>query len=203
MAEVILDGETVNFEGSAPATSRELWSVIEGHLERSGLLIDRFLVDGVLWTPDAGCGKEAYEKVEVFSITLERNIANIVGTLLNDGLRLLDRWETGASTSLSKPWTKFQNEGLEILNETQPLVQSVGLIMEYSKMNQLSWSEAIRQSGEDLNASLSALMDSFEAADCISYSDTAATRVYPAIAEMFRVLSDEVVPSLAAKDANE
>jgi len=203
MAEVMLDGEAVNFEGPPPSSSREVWALIEGHLGQSGLLIERFLIDGAPWTPDSDDCHEAYETIEVISITLEQNIANIVEALLSDKMRLLERWKTGASSSLSQPWAHFQNEGIEILNETQPLVQSIGLITEYSKQKQLPWSESIRQSGENLNASLSSLMDSFEVADCISYSDTVATGVYSAMVEIYRLLSDQVVLSLTAKGANE
>ncbi len=203
MAEVILDGENVNFEGPPPSSSKEVWALIEAHLGQSELLIERFLIDGTPWTPDADDDHEAYETIEVFSMTLEQNVANIVEALLSDKMRLLERWKTGASRSLSQPWAHFQKEGLEILNETQPLVQCIGLITEYSKQKQLPWSESIRQSGEDLNASLSPLMDSFEVADCISYSDTVATGVYPAMVEIYQVLSDQVLLSLAAKGASE
>lgn len=203
MAEVLLDGETVNFEGPPPSSPRKVWELIEGHLGQTGLLIEQFLIDGAPWTPEAGDHKEAYEIIEVFSVTLEQNVANIVKALLSDKTRLLERWKTGASRSLSKPWAQFQHDGLEILNETQPIVQCIGLITEFSKQNQLSWSESIKQSGERLNKSLIPLMDSIETADCITYSDTVATGVYPAIVEVYEVLSSQVVPSLTAKDTNE
>lgn len=203
MAEVILDGETVNFEGPPPSSSREVWTLVEGHLGQSGLLIERYLVDGTPWTPDADDCHEAYETIEVFSMTLEQHIANIVETLLNDKMRLLERWMTGASRSLSQPWAHFQNEGIEILNETQPLVECIGLIAEYSKQKQLSWSESISQSGEKLNTSLSPLMDSIEMADCILFSDTAATGVSPALVEIYQILSDRVILSLTEEGANE
>ncbi len=167
MAEVILDGETVNFEGPPPSSSREVWTLVEGHLGESGLLIERYLVDGAPWTPDTGDHREAYETIEVFSMTLEQNVANIVEALLNDKMRFFERWMTGASRSLSQPWAQFQNEGIEILNETQTLVQCIGLITEYAKQKQLIWSESIRQSGERFNESLSLLMDSIEVADWI------------------------------------
>lgn len=199
MAAVVLDGEIVNFEGSPPSSSGEVWALIEAHLGQSGLLIDRFLVDGVLWTPEIDEPLEQYERIEVFSMAFERSVVKIAETLLKEGTQLLERWEMGASLSLSTPWTHFQSDGLEILNETQPLAQSIELLAEYSKQNELSWAVMIGNAREDFNTAMSSLMDAFEAGDCIAYSDLVVGELYPAIVGVYDLLSNEVVSSLGRK----
>ena len=195
-SKVILDGEAVNFEGPSPSTPGEVWTLLEDYLGQSGILIDRFLVDGVLWSPDRENNQVAYSIIEVFTMTFEQNIANILEALLKEGDELQEQWKWGASRSLSKPWSQFQPEAVRILNETQPLVQSIGLLAEYSRQNQKQWSNAIVRLVERFNVVLSSLMDAIESGDCITFSDLAGTDLYATLLEVYKLLSIEVLPSL-------
>lgn len=195
-SKVILDGETVTFEGPSPSTCGEVWTLLEDHLGQAGILIDRFLVDGVAWSPDSENNQVVYSIIEVFTVTFEQNVAHIVEALLKEGEELQEQWKLGASKSLSKPWSQFQPEAVRILNETQPLVQSIGLLAEYSKQNQKQWSNEISRLGEKINVVLSSLMDAIEAGDCVTFSDFAGSKLCATLAEVYKLLSIAVLPSL-------
>lgn len=203
MARVLLNGENVNFEGPPPSSIKEVWALLEGYLSQSGSEIDAFLVDGEAWTPDSAVQPERYETIEAQSVSAEQSVARIAAALLAERSRLLERWKTGSSHSLCQPWSQFLPEGLEILNETEPIAQSVGLLVEYAKQNQRSWSSGIEESAERFNAALSSLMDAVEAGDCIAYSDGAATDVQSGLNSVYEVLSQQVLPASSKENAHE
>ena len=97
---------------------------------------------------------------------------------------------------LSRPWSVFQNEGLELLGATQPLVQSLGVLVEYSKGRDANWGGSLSLAADNLNAGLGLVMDAFETGDCVVFSDVAKNRVLANSQEAFRVLREEVTPSL-------
>ncbi len=197
----MLNGERVEFEGPPPSTRAEVWALLEGFLGQSGMHLDQFIVDGATWDPDSGADEEPFTLIEAHSVSAAQNVARIARALLDGRADLLDRWKTGAANALIKPWAQFQGDGLEILNATEPLAQSVALLTEYSKQSQQPWSEEIERAGERFNESLSLLMDAFEAGDCIAYSDIAATSVYPAIDGVCQTLSSSVLPTLKEADS--
>jgi len=203
MARVLLNGENVNFEGPPPSSIAEVWALLEGYLGQSGSEIDEFLVDGEAWTPDSSTQPESYETIEANSLSAEHSVARIATALLAERPNLLGRWEAGSSRSLRQPWSQFLPEGLEILNATEPVAQSVGLLVEYAKQNQLPWSSAIEESAGQFNAALSSLMDAIEAGDCVAYSDGAATVVPLGLNGVYDVLSRRVLPASGEKNAHE
>ena len=71
----ILDGEAVNFEGLIG----EVWTLFEDNLGQSGILIDRFLVDGVLWPLDLENNQVACSIIKVFTMTFDQNIESFEG----------------------------------------------------------------------------------------------------------------------------
>ncbi len=196
MSKVILDGEIVNFEGPSPSSCSEVWSLLESHLGQSGILMDRFLVDGDLWSPGESGNQDSYHVIEVFTVTFEQNITNIVEALLKEGEALKELWMSGASKSLVKPWALFQSEAVRVLNETQSLAQSVGLLTEYFKQSNKSWSTSMDRLSEKFNVTLSSIMDAIEAEDCVAFSDLAATEFYVTLTEIYRLLASEVLPVL-------
>lgn len=196
MSQVYLNGENVDFQGPAPATVSEVWSLLEEFLGQSALLIDRMHVDGEGWVPDGDSGSRTYQTIEVFSVTQEGKVAQIVVELLGQRSLLEEQWRICARQVLSRPWTVFQNEGIGLLNSTQPLIQSLGLLVAYSKGRDAEWSQSLEQAAESLNAELGSLLDAFEAGDCVVFSDVAERGILANVQDAFRVLEDEVAPSI-------
>ena len=129
-------------------------------------------------------------------MTFDQNIANILEALTKEGDELQEQWKLGPSRWLSRPRSEFQTEAVRILNDTQPFVESIGLLAGYSRQNQKQWSNAIVRLVERFNAVLSSLMDAIEAGDCITFSDLAGTSLYATLLEVHKLLSIEVLPSL-------
>ena len=80
-SKLILDGEAVNFEGPSPSTPGEVWALLEDNLGQSGILIDRFLVDVVLWSPDRENNQVACFIIKVFTMTFDQNIEPFKGRI--------------------------------------------------------------------------------------------------------------------------
>ena len=196
MSKVYIDGEIVDFQGPAPATAMEVWSLLEQFLGQSALLIENMRVDGSDWMPGENADSASYERIEAFSITQEGKVAQIVDELLGQGSVLEERWRNCAREVLSRPWTSFQNDGVELLNATQPLVQSLGVLVAYSKDCDAVWSRVLESVAERLNASLGLLLDAFEASDCVVFSDVAERGLLANVSEAFRILNDDVAPKL-------
>lgn len=196
MKKVYIDGEIVDFEGPAPVTAMEVWSLLEQFLGQSGLLIETMRVDGNDWMPGGNADSESYETIEAFSITQEGKVAQIVDELLGQRSVLEERWRNSAREVLSRPWTSFQNDGVELLDATQPLVQSLGVLVVYSKDCDAVWSHVLESVAERLNVSLGLLLDAFEASDCVVFSDVAEHGILANVSEAFRILKDDVAPKL-------
>lgn len=196
MARVLLDGEQVNFEGPPPRTALGTWTLIETFLEQSNLIVDRFLVDGVVWDAESGKDQDCYDTIEVFSMPIAQNLYNTVTGLLEQQNQILELWRDGAQVSLSTPWTVFQSQAMAIFLETQAFVQCVSLLSEYSKNNELTWAKTLMDAGEELNVGLSTAIDAFDSANCIGFSDAAAVEVISGLKRVYQVLSEEVIPSL-------
>jgi len=196
MSEVTLNGENVDFQGPAPATVIEVWTLVEQFLGQSGLLLERMRVDGEDWAPSGESDSKTYRKIEAFSISREGKVAQIVSELLRQQPVLEKQWDACAHQVLSRPWPVFQNEGLELLGATQPLVQSLSVLVEYANGCDAEWGGELGLASENLNTGLGFLMDAFEAGDCVLFSDVAETSVLANIREGFRVLKSDVAPSL-------
>ncbi len=196
MGEVFLNGEIVDFQGPAPATAIEAWTLLEQFLGQSGLLIERMGVDGQDWTPGGVSDSATYRKIEVFSVTQEDKVSQIVAELLRQGPALEERWSACSRQVLSRPWVSFQKHGIELLNDTQPLVQSLGLLHEYAKGCQAEWGPSLGRATGHLNVELGSLLDAFEAGDCVVFSDVAESGILAGLQEIFRVLNDEVASGL-------
>ena len=196
MSEVTLNGENVDFQGPAPATAIEVSSLLEQFLGQSGLLLERMVVDGEDWAPSEESDSKTYRKIEAFSISREDKVAQIVAELLGQQPVLEKQWGACTHQVLSRPWLVFQNEGLELLGATQPLVQSLSVLVEYANGCDAEWSGELGTASENLNVGLGSLMDAFEAGDCVVFSDVADGKVLAGIREAFRVLKDDVGPSL-------
>ncbi len=100
------------------------------------------------------------------------------------------RWVAGATRSLSVPWDDFKTEAIDILNDAQPLLECVGVLIEYSRQNGLEWSGGISASYDRLNEALSLTIDAIENSDCIAYSDAIALETAPALEALYGVLSE-------------
>ena len=133
MSEVTLNGENVDFQGPAPAAAIEVWTLVEQFLGQSGLFVDRMQVDGEDWAPSGESDSRTYRKIEAFSISREGKVAQIVSELLGQQPLLEKQWNACSHQVLSRPWPVFQNEGLELLGATQPLVQSLSVLVEAAR----------------------------------------------------------------------
>ena len=57
-------------------------TLLEDNLGHSGILIDRFLVDGVLWSPDRENNQVACFIIKVFTMTFDQNIESFEGRIV-------------------------------------------------------------------------------------------------------------------------
>ena len=110
-----------------------MWTLVEQFLGQSGLFVDRMQVDGEDWAPSGESDSRTYRKIEGFSISREGKVAQIVSELLGQQPLLEKQWNACSHQVLSRPWPVFQNEGPELLGATQPLVQSLSVLVEAAR----------------------------------------------------------------------
>lgn len=70
-------------------------TLLEDNLGQSGILIDRFLVVGVLWPPDLENNQVACSIIKVLTMTFDQNIESFEGRIVEKRFGGATRWSFG------------------------------------------------------------------------------------------------------------
>ena len=188
MGQVFLNGENVDFQGPAPETPLEVWSVLENFLGQSRLLIDRMEVDGSDWMPGGENSIVSYRTIHAYSVSQGAKAAQIATELLEARESLIEQWEAAGRIVLREPWSSFQEKAIQLLDATQPLVQSASVLVAFGQESDADWTQELQRSADGLNSGIGALIDAFEAGDSVGFSDTASGTCLTGIREVCSIL---------------
>ncbi|OUW16690.1 MAG: hypothetical protein CBD18_06350 [Opitutales bacterium TMED158] len=188
MGTVYLNGENVDFQGPAPATPLEVWSVLENHLSQSGMLIERMEVDGADWVPGSDEPTVSYGTIHIHSVSQSSKATQIVDELRKSRESLEGSWLDAAREVLRSPWDRFQPRALELLDATQPLIQSVSVLVAFGQESESNWGQELQQASHSLNEGVERLIDAFEARDSVSFSDAAGMECLDGVRAVFGAL---------------
>lgn len=194
--KVVLDSENVDFDGDPPGSVSDLWNLIENFLGQSNRVIDAFIIDGEAWSPEMGEPPESCQEIQIVSVSETEKAFQLVNQLLAEKDKLIELWMTGASESLSQPWMEFQSQALEILNETQPAVQSIQVLSAFGRQKHAEWGSRLSQTESDLSERLNSVIDHFENGDYVSYSDASAELASTGLNRVFETLLRDAKPAL-------
>lgn len=199
MAEVLLDGELVDFQGPVPVSANEVWNVLEQYLEQGDRLLVELKVDGAVWMPDSGSDARSYERIDAVSCSQMENIGAVAHGLLEGRVELMSVWNALSAKALNTSWEALQPDVVAALNGTQPVVESCGLLVPFAAARNLEWRGPLGEGSEGLNRVLGEFMDAFEGANCIQISDISALAVPEALDEVYASLSEIDVSSERAQ----
>jgi|ETNmetMinimDraft_22_1059887.scaffolds.fasta_scaffold00010_53 hypothetical protein len=188
MGEVYLNGEHVDFQGPAPETPLEVWSVLENFLGQSRMLIDRMEVDGNYWMPGGDDGAVSYGEIQAFSVSQSEKATQIATELLDLRESIVEQWQNASRIALREPWSSFQAKAIELLDATQPFVQSASVLVAFGQESEADWAIELQRAANALNSGIELLIDAYEAGDCAKFSDTASGPCLKGIGEVNTVL---------------
>ena len=188
MPEVILDGESVDFQGPAPQTAGTVWSLIENYLGSAERLIVSFEVDGRAWS--AGGEDVAYERIEIRSESQVERLLLLTETVLNDWNRIENAWTEIGSLSLSVDddgLKRLGGHGMEVSGDALQVGQ---FLVAYGDHHKTAWNSGLKAELEMVNSGLSQWMDAFEEKSVIGISEFAAHEVSNAFGSLKAILNE-------------
>ena len=108
---VVVDGETVVFEGPPPSDLKQLYSLIDQALTGGGRLIRAFEVDGIDAHQDISClDRPSYTRVDVQSIAWEEACANTLQPIIKNATEAADALIAYGSAMLAIPLAQTVKE---------------------------------------------------------------------------------------------
>lgn len=105
LPEVILDGESVTFEGEPPATLGALRALLESAVAAQGRVLAAFVVDGA--QPEDGAEETPFgaaRRVEAASLPVAEAVARLAAPLAPEFARLAGEADTLACAVTREPW---------------------------------------------------------------------------------------------------
>ncbi|MEM9160664.1 MAG: hypothetical protein AAGB46_16570, partial [Verrucomicrobiota bacterium] len=118
MAEVFLDGEKVDFEGTEPSSANELWNLVESFLGQQGRVLTQLTLDGEAWRlGDADC---AFAKAEFSSESQGQQVEALLASVLEKADAVGAYLEAFSGACLARPWRETQKAAPDLLEVLKP-----------------------------------------------------------------------------------
>ena len=172
---------------------------MEDFLGQSNRVIDEFLIDGVAWSPDLGEHPQSCSEIMIVFLSEDEKAVQLVDQLLGEEEKLTGLWRSGAQESLRCPWKDFQPKAFNILNETQPIIQSIQVLSAIGRHKQTVWEKHLRQAEGSLSERLNSVIDHFENGDCVRFSDASAEMASKTLKSVFETLLRDAKSALQAE----
>lgn len=194
MGRVLINGESVEFEGEAPQTCAQACELIEGFLSGQGLMVESVSVDGSEVSIEAARNVGAFEEVSFVSLSPEQQLLGMCKGWEVDCLALVKEMD-GLSTKVLKcEWNDSQVAVVELLEKLRPLLEGFGVLLDYGKSSSASWERSVSSGFEGGVASINSAVDAVESRDCVVLSDCLAFSMSAGWAGLALCLAEEVIP---------
>lgn len=196
MRRVVLNGETVEFEGDAPGTCREACELVQGFLAGQGLAVDSVQVDGAAVTLEDAANLESYFVLEIASITPLEQLLQMCGTWKSGIEEQLAEMNSLGSFVLRNAWEKSQAAVVALLEKMRPLIEGIGVLQNFGSESGAAWAEQVTAAFEGGLAGIDGVADAVESGDCVWLSDAVALGLSEGWSSVGACLQDVVVPAL-------
>ncbi len=196
MGRVLIDGENVEFEGNAPQTCGAACELIEGFLSGQGMILESVLVDGREVSIETAREVGAFEEVAFVSVSPHQQLLGMCRGWKNDCLSRVERMEALSSLVLKREWSDSQVAVVELLEQLRPLVEGLGVLLDFGKNSSAEWEQILSSGFEAGVGSINIAVDSIESRDCVVLSDCLAFQMREAWEGLASCLGGEVIPTL-------
>ena len=124
MAEVILDGEILKFDGARPATWGELRAWLESTLAARGRVLAMLVVDGTAFADELGDSPlPLAATIEAASLSLAEALGQTSAALAPEFVRLQSEVDALANTVVRVPWSEAQDRCVQLVEATAHAMQ--------------------------------------------------------------------------------
>ena len=107
----------------------------------------------------------------IVSLSEDEKAVQLVDQLLGEEEKLTGLWRSGSQESLRCPWKEFQPKAINILNETQPVIQSIQVLSAIGRHKQTVWEKHLRLAEESLQRATELCNRPFENGIAFAFSD--------------------------------
>ncbi len=198
MAEVLIDGEKVCFEGPEPADLATLITYLSRALAEQDRCLTGCIVDGVDYLEIAERAKGLeFRSVKATTSRVSEVIVDSIDHLVEEAEGLAVDLEALASFLLAHPWS----EGLERLQkETErlrPLIDLFMMIRQSGNEGECSWEEQLEALEEDLQSRMVEIFEAAEKAEVAVVSDRILLDLVPVVGRTVWMLRGSIRPCFA------
>ncbi len=199
MPIVVLDGETVDFQGEQPVSAEAVWKLLENFLGENGRVIDSFQLNGELWLMGDETVSTLYQRIEVSSLSQIEKLLDVLKGFLESKKAVLESWSFFANRVLSEDQQTMVASSAQVLEGSSNLVEFAGVTQVLGESINASWAQSTKEIATSLNAQLELWMDALESRDPIVLSDLASSRLSRLLESFFALLESEIKPDLEAR----
>lgn len=196
MKRVVLDGETVEFEGEAPASCREACELVHNFLSGQGLSIDTVLLDGAVVTLEQALELSDYSVLELTSIHPLAQLLGMCRTWRQGIGERLEEMKGLSAFVLRNGWADSQAKAVAFLETLRPLVEGYGVLQGFGSESGATWAHRVEEDFQAGLAGIDGLANAVESRDCVGLSDAIAGDLSEGWDRMARCLEDAVMPAL-------
>ena len=163
---VVVDGETVVFEGPPPSDLKQLYSLIDQALTGGGRLIRAFEVDGIDAHQDISClDRPSYTRVDVQSIAWEEACANTLQPMIKNAAEAADALIAYGSAMLAIPLAQTVKEVGTVADKMGAIVSPFETAGQFAGQFNPSWKTESQILLEQCNAACEIFTQSLQAQD--------------------------------------
>lgn len=197
MGEIFLDAEKVDFEGAAPATVAEAWTVVSEYLGGMGRVLEEMQVDGQAWDAEKGDPNVGYGCIRFVSLSQGEKVFQLAQRWLSAGRALLPELEAKSVCVLSLSWESACQEASASLEALRPVLEGFGLMCQYGEQVQATWLSVALEGYGACVKSIETVLAAVDAGNVVQLSDGFALDLLVAWEAFLERVEGELMPFLA------
>lgn len=160
------------------------------------MVLESVSVDGTEISIEAAREVGPFEEVAFKSVSPHQQLLGMCKGWKNDCLSRVEHMETLSSLVLKRDWNDSQGAGVELLEQLRPLVEGLGVLLDFGKNSSATWEQSLSVGFEAGVGSINTVVDSIESRDCVVLSDCLAFQMKEAWERLASCLDEEVIPIL-------
>ncbi|MBC2605774.1 hypothetical protein [Pelagicoccus albus] len=196
MADIYINDEKVEFEGSPPASCGQAYELIEGFLSGQGLMIDKIELDGVQVAAESLLERDNYSELRFRSVSPQSKLLQMCGEWSALCSQLTGKLRGLSGQVLRQGWAKSQSDSVELLEEMRPLIEGLGVLQNFGSESNLDWTSSFDQAFSSGVASIDEVVNAVESKNCVALSDRLADSMAPSWSKVEDCLQSEIIPGL-------
>lgn len=196
MGDVVIDGEKVEFDGSAPQTCRDACTLIEGFLSGQGKMIESISLDGERLDIEAAFQREAYRTLEFTTTSPQAQLLTMCKGWKSGAVSLIEEMDTLSSSILRSRWNDNQTAVVSLLEKLRPLIEGLGVLQGYGKDSAAEWTSGFEVAFQRGLEGIDQVVSAVESRKAALLSDRVAANLVGGWTQIVDCLGDQVIVSL-------